>query len=323
MPSSDQDIFSDVGEVYDDDTISELSFEGDDNFKNDVISASRTKSFSLHDISRDTTTALPGTSVLENQLSPQSSVNHDHTHPRLNTLWGVIIPCIESNMFGVILFMRLPWITAQNGVPFSILMFALTLAITLLTTCSLNAIATNGKLKKSGGLYHLTRKILGTEIGGGVGVIYVFVRALTVSMYFLAAAELITSLYSPQHPKYHHIVISLVLATASMVLLHPRVLKSLDILTLCFLVIAVVGGLLVILGYTLFLARTYHGHLEKDDREDSDNVYRSYSHDNDTRMTYFFEHLFYVYFPCVAVNGASTRSGLLHGFAVFRVTYDI
>lgn len=309
MPASDQDVFSDGGEVYDDDTISELSFEGDDTFKDDVISASRTKSFSLYDLSRDTSTAAPGAKALESQLSPHSSVNHESTHPRLNTLWGVIIPCIESNMFGVILFMRLPWITAQNGVPFSVLMFALCLAITLLTTCSLNAIATNGKLKKSGGLYHLTRKILGTEIGGGVGVIYVFVRALTVSMYFLAAAELITSLYAPQHPTYHHIVISLILATASMVLLHPRLLKNFDVFTLCFLVISVVGALLIVLGYTLFLTRSYHGHLEKDDREDSDNLYRSYSHDNDTRMTYFFEQLFYIYFPCVAVNGASTRSG--------------
>ena len=165
MPSSDQDIFSDAGEAYDDDTISELSFEGDDTFKNDVISASRTQSFSLHNLHAGTP---PGQiSGAENVLSPHSSVNHESTHPRLNTLWGVIIPCIESNMLGVILFMRLPWITAQNGIPFSILMFGLTLAITLLTTCSLNAIATNGKLKKSGGLYHLTRKILGTEIGGG------------------------------------------------------------------------------------------------------------------------------------------------------------
>ena len=64
----------------------------------------------------------------------------------LGMFMGVFIPC-NLSIFGVILFERLGWVVGQAGVYLAYLILALGYTMVTITTLSLSAIATNGKVK--------------------------------------------------------------------------------------------------------------------------------------------------------------------------------
>lgn len=71
---------------------------------------------------------------------------------KLGWVKGVLIPCLLS-IWGVMLFLRMPWILAQAGIFSSVIIIFISLLIILITTFSLSAISTNGKVK--GGRYYI------------------------------------------------------------------------------------------------------------------------------------------------------------------------
>lgn len=71
------------------------------------------------------------------------------------TFVGVFVPVIQA-ILGIILFIRVPYILGNVGYwRFQIIIFICTLG-TFLTTLSMSAIATNGKLKSGGSYYMLS-----------------------------------------------------------------------------------------------------------------------------------------------------------------------
>ncbi|XP_036736984.2 solute carrier family 12 member 3 isoform X3 [Manis pentadactyla] len=94
---------------------------------------------------------------------------------RFGWVKGVMIRCM-LNIWGVILYLRLPWITAQAGIGLSI-----------------SAISTNGKVK-SGGTYFLISRSLGPELGGSIGLIFAFANAVGVAMHTVGFAETVRDL---------------------------------------------------------------------------------------------------------------------------------
>jgi len=64
---------------------------------------------------------------------------------KLGWVKGVLIPCLLS-IKGVLIFWRLPWIIAQAGIFHLIIFIFIALFIILITTFSMSAISTNGKL---------------------------------------------------------------------------------------------------------------------------------------------------------------------------------
>ena len=105
----------------------------------------------------------------------------------LGTLTGVFFPCLQ-NIFGVILFLRQPWITGQAGVLLTLLIVASCCCTTLMTALSMSAIATNGKVQ-SGGTYYMISRTLGPEFGGAVGLSFYLGTTIAASMYILGAEE--------------------------------------------------------------------------------------------------------------------------------------
>jgi potassium/chloride transporter 4/5/6 len=69
-----------------------------------------------------------------------------------------------QNIFGIILFVRLPWITGMAGIGLTLLIVAMAVLCTLLTTISMSAIATNGAVP-AGGVYYLISRSLGKDLG--------------------------------------------------------------------------------------------------------------------------------------------------------------
>ena len=58
------------------------------------------------------------------------------------------------NIFGVMLFLRLPWVVAQAGIGLASVIILLASVVTTLTALSMSAICTNGEVK--GGMYLLS-----------------------------------------------------------------------------------------------------------------------------------------------------------------------
>lgn len=65
---------------------------------------------------------------------------------KLGWIQGVLIPCL-LNIWGVMLFLRMPWIVAESGVLQAIVIIVISTAVCGLTTLSLSALCTNGEIK--------------------------------------------------------------------------------------------------------------------------------------------------------------------------------
>lgn len=103
-------------------------------------------------------------------------------------VWGgVVVPCLQ-NMVGITLFVRMPWITGEAGIGMTMLILSICLSTSIITTLSMNAIVTNGKLS-TGGCYFILARSLGPSFGGSVGTLYFFGQATSASLYIIGAVE--------------------------------------------------------------------------------------------------------------------------------------
>ncbi|CAK0807379.1 unnamed protein product, partial [Prorocentrum cordatum] len=103
-------------------------------------------------------------------------------------IWqGVIFPCM-ANILGVILFLRLPWIVGKAGVVNGFCLVFVCCCCTFITSLSLSAVATNGKMR-GGGSYYLISRSLGAALGAGVGLCFYMANSIGAAMYFMGTVE--------------------------------------------------------------------------------------------------------------------------------------
>lgn len=103
------------------------------------------------------------------------------------TILGVFFPCLQS-IIGIILFLRLPQITGEAGLLQTYIIICLGTAVTFLTTLSMNAMCTNGKMSK-GGAYFLLSRSLGPATGGALGLLFYMATTISGAMYILGSVE--------------------------------------------------------------------------------------------------------------------------------------
>ncbi len=113
----------------------------------------------------------------------------------LGTFAGVFTPSILT-ILGIILFLRLGYVVGNAGLGRTLLILFIANAISVLTTISLSAVATNLKVK-GGGDYYLISRTLGLEFGGALGVVLFLAQAISIGFYCIGFAEVVSGLMNP------------------------------------------------------------------------------------------------------------------------------
>ncbi len=113
----------------------------------------------------------------------------DQSKQKMGTLDGVLLPTLQT-ILGVILFLRLPSITAQAGCVYTTIIILICVTSTLITAISLSAIATNGTIQ-AGGPYYVISRTLGLEVGGALGLLYYLGTTMACAMSILGGVEAI------------------------------------------------------------------------------------------------------------------------------------
>jgi len=112
----------------------------------------------------------------------------------LGTFAGVFTPSILT-ILGIILFLRLGYVVGNAGLGLALLILLLANGISVLTSVSLSAIATNLKVK-GGGDYYLISRTLGHEFGGAIGIVVFLAQSVSIAFYCLGFGEVLADLLS-------------------------------------------------------------------------------------------------------------------------------
>ena len=123
---------------------------------------------------------------------PEEESSTKKTPGKLGTFTGVFTPSILT-ILGIILFLRLGYVTGSGGVAQTLVIIGIANLITIITTQSLSAIATNIKVK-GGGDYYLISRTLGYEFGGAIGIVLYLAQSVSVAFYCIGFAEALTVL---------------------------------------------------------------------------------------------------------------------------------
>lgn len=234
----------------------------------------------------------------------------------LGTVKGVLVPCLQ-NIFGVILFVRLPWITGMAGVGLTLIIVFMAVACTILTTLSMSAIATNGVVP-AGGAYYMISRSLGKEYGVSVGVLFYAATAIGVAMYVLGAVEILVQTMVPQisigdsandSRVYGTVLLVLITAVGYFGIKQMNRFAIVFFFLVCIAITSVIAGLLSsnrsgfsskeVIGFPGDLGDNFYSGLGKPDLSGAVNP---------SRITFFT--LFAIFFPSVTgIMAGSNRSG--------------
>jgi len=106
---------------------------------------------------------------------------------KLGTFSGVYTPTVLT-ILGVIMYLRFGWLVGHLGLGKVLPIVLLANVITLITTLSFSAVASNTQIG-AGGAYFVISRSLGIEIGGAIGLPLYLSQAFSVTLYAYGLAE--------------------------------------------------------------------------------------------------------------------------------------
>ncbi len=173
------------------------------------------------------------------QQSQSLSNSNGKATGRLGTFAGVFTPSILT-ILGIILFLRLGYVVGSAGLGRALLILLLANGISVLTTVSLSAIATNLKVK-GGGDYYLISRTLGMEFGGSIGIVLYLAQSVSIAFYCIGFGEVVAALLGGGHPLLPQVV-----AASAVVFLFVFAWLGADVATRFQYVVMTVLGLALI-----------------------------------------------------------------------------
>jgi len=111
---------------------------------------------------------------------------------KLGTFAGVFTPSVLT-ILGIILFLRLGYVVGESGLARALVIIALANTISILTSLSLSAIATNLRVK-GGGDYYLISRTLGPEFGGALGLVLFLAQSVSIAFYCIGFGEALAAI---------------------------------------------------------------------------------------------------------------------------------
>jgi len=123
---------------------------------------------------------------------PQTEANLDR-QGTLGTFSGVFTPSILT-ILGIILFLRLGFVVGNAGLGRALVILILANGISVLTSISISAIATNLKVK-GGGDYYLISRTLGPEFGGAIGIVLFLAQSVSIGFYCIGFGVVIAQIF--------------------------------------------------------------------------------------------------------------------------------
>lgn len=121
------------------------------------------------------------------QMNKDQKQAHAKESIKLGTFAGVFTPSILT-ILGIILFLRLGYVVGNAGLGNALIIIALANTISVLTSISLSAVATNLRVK-GGGDYYLISRTLGVEFGGSIGLVLFLAQSVSIAFYSIGFAE--------------------------------------------------------------------------------------------------------------------------------------
>ncbi len=133
----------------------------------------------------------------QNNQNNHNNQREQNTQPnkpggKLGTFAGVFTPSILT-ILGIILFLRLGYVTGSAGFGRALVILAVANLITIITSQSLAAIATNLRVK-GGGDYYLISRTLGYKFGGAIGIVLYLAQSVSVAFYCIGFAEALSAI---------------------------------------------------------------------------------------------------------------------------------
>ena len=128
--------------------------------------------------------------MMKNDTQTENPMDRQGT---LGTFSGVFTPSILT-ILGIILFLRLGYVVGNAGLGRALAILVLANGISVLTSISLSAIATNLKVK-GGGDYYLISRTLGPEFGGALGIVLFLAQSVSIGFYCIGFGEVMAQIF--------------------------------------------------------------------------------------------------------------------------------
>jgi len=120
-------------------------------------------------------------------------VTTGNSEPRgtLGTFAGVFTPSILT-ILGIILFLRLGFVVGNAGLGGTLLIIGIATSVSIITSLSLAAIATNLDVR-GGGDYYMISRTLGVEFGGAIGIVLFLAQSVSIAFYAVGFGEAVVN----------------------------------------------------------------------------------------------------------------------------------
>lgn len=118
----------------------------------------------------------------------------------LGVVNGVFFPCVQ-NILGIILFIRVPFITGSAGILVATAIVGCCCLTTFLTSLSISALSTIGRVP-AGGPYYILSRAVGPEFGGSVIFFFYLGTSVASAMYIVGAVGVVQDNIPAVHPGF-------------------------------------------------------------------------------------------------------------------------
>ncbi|XP_061465022.1 solute carrier family 12 member 8 isoform X2 [Rhineura floridana] len=115
--------------------------------------------------------------------------------PVLFGTWDGVFTSCMINIFGVVLFLRTGWLVGNTGILMGMFLVSFVIVVALVTVLSGIGVCERCSIG-SGGVYSMISTVLGGQVGGTIGLLYVFGQCVAGAMYITGFAECICDLLS-------------------------------------------------------------------------------------------------------------------------------